>query len=261
MLFKLGSTGPAVTAIQKALGLVADGAFGIKTQSRVKEIQSSKGLTPSGEVDDSTWSIIFPESGIKIQKLKGVLPDSVFSQLEDTIRKFNINSTLRLAHFLAQCAHESGNFRVVTENLNYRADLLKQIFPRYFPEDTSLAYANNPEKIANRVYASRMGNGPESSGDGYRYRGRGYIQLTGKTNYTRFGQYIGEDVLSNPDLVATRWPLQSAAFFFDYNSLWTICDRGPFQPIVEAVTLKVNGGTHGLAERQSHFDRFYTLLK
>ncbi len=148
-----------------------------------------------------------------ISKLKGHIPDSVLAQIPDTAAKFEINTPLRLAHFLAQCGHESGQFRVVNENLNYGAKGLLGIFKKYFPtEDKAKTYERKPEKIANLVYASRMGNGPESSGDGYKYRGRGYIQLTGKDNYTQFDKTVPEDILANPDLVSGKYALMSAAW-------------------------------------------------
>jgi putative chitinase len=123
-----------------------------------------------------------------------------------------------------------------------------------------MQYERKPEKIANRVYASRMGNGNEASGDGSKYKGRGYIQLTGKINYTNFSKFIGEDCVSNPDLVATKYPLSSAAYFFNSNKLWSICDKGSSPDVVTLVTKRVNGGTIGLADRQKHFKEYYNLL-
>ena len=136
------------------------------------------------------------------------------------------------------------------------------IFKKYFPNATlAAAYARQPEKIANKVYANRMGNGDENSGDGFKYRGRGYIQLTGKDNYKRFDVTVPEDITSNPDLVATKYPLASAAFFFNSNKLWAICDQGATPTVVTAVTKRVNGGTIGLADRVKHFNEYYNLLK
>jgi putative chitinase len=197
-----------------------------------------------------------------ISKLKGHIPDSVLAQIPDTAAKFEINTPLRLAHFLAQCGHESGQFRVVNENLNYGAKGLLGIFKKYFPtEDKAKTYERKPEKIANLVYASRMGNGPESSGDGYKYRGRGYIQLTGKDNYTAFGKSIGENIQATPDLVATKYPLLSAAWFFNKNGLHKLADKGATPEVVTMVTKRVNGGTIGLADRLKHFKEYYELLK
>ena len=145
--------------------------------------------------------------------------------------------------------------------MNYSADGLIKIFGKYFLGNLSESYARQPEKIGARVYASRMGNGDETSKEGFKFRGRGYIQLTGKANYTKFTQFIGEDCVSNPDLVATKYPLASAAFFFDSNKLWSICDKGSDDATVTAVTKRVNGGTIGLADRIKHFKEYYNLLK
>jgi putative chitinase len=166
-----------------------------------------------------------------------------------------------LAHFLAQCGHESGGFKAISENLNYSADGLKKIFGKYFPGNLNESYARQPEKIAARVYGGRMGNGDESTKEGYKFRGRGYIQITGKSNYVNFTKFIGEDCVSNPDLVANKYPLASAAFFFDSNKLWSICDQGSRDEIVIKVTKRVNGGTIGLPDRIKHFKEYYNLLK
>ena len=197
---------------------------------------------------------------LNLEKLKGHVPDSVIAQIPDTAAKFNITTPLRLAHFLAQCAHESGNFKAISENLNYSADGLKKIFPKYFPGTLSESYARNPEKIASRVYGGRMGNGDETTKEGFKFRGRGFIQLTGKQNYTNFTKFIGEDCVANPDLVATTYPVSSAAFFFNSNKLWEICDKGADDATVTAVTKRVNGGTIGLPDRIKHFKEFYSLL-
>ena len=133
----------------------------------------------------------------------------------------------RAAHFFAQTAHESGNFTAFSENLNYSAQGLQNIFGKYFPGNLNESYARNPEKIANRVYASRMGNGDEASGDGWKYRGRGALQLTGKSNYQAFADYLKKpEVVTSPDLVSTVYAFESAMFFFDKNKLWSICDKG-----------------------------------
>ena len=167
----------------------------------------------------------------------------------------------RAAHFFAQTAHESSNFKTFSENLNYSVDGLKKIFTKYFPGNISESYARNPEKIASKVYGGRMGNGDETTKEGFKFRGRGYIQLTGKANYTNFAKFIGEDTVANPDLVATKYPLASAAFFFDSNKLWAICDKGADDATVTAVTKRVNGGTIGLPDRIKHFKEYYNLLK
>ena len=194
-------------------------------------------------------------------KLKGHIPDTVLAQIPEVAAKFQINTPLRLAHFLAQCGHESGGFKLVNENLNYSADGLKKIFPKYFTQ-AGLAeqYARQPEKIASRVYGSRMGNGDEASKEGFKFRGRGYIQLTGKSNYTEFDKFVDENILENPDLVATKYPLLSAAWFFHKNGLNTIADKGADDAAVTSVTKRVNGGTIGLPDRIKHFKEYYSLL-
>ena len=197
-----------------------------------------------------------------INKLKGHIPDAVIAQLPDTMKKFELNTSLRLAHFLAQAGHESGGFKAVNENLNYGAKGLLGIFKKYFPtEAKAVLYERKPEKIANLVYGGRMGNGPEATGDGYKFRGRGYIQLTGRDNYTAFSKAINEDLTANPDLVATKYPLLSAAWFFHKNGLHKIADGGATDAVVTSVTKRVNGGTIGLADRIKHFKEYYELLK
>jgi putative chitinase len=275
MLLKNGSKGEDVKKLQEKLGLTADGSFGSGTEAKVKEWQAANGLSADGLVGPGTWTKMFgaapaaavapvasvPPSAFKLDKLKGHIPDSVLAQIPDTAAKFNITNTLRLAHFLAQASHESGGFKAVTENLNYSADGLKKIFPKYFPGNISESYARNPEKIANKVYSSRMGNGDEASGDGYRYKGSGFIQLTGKSNYAAFDKFVDDDILTNPSLVATKYPLASAAWFFNANKLWAICDKGDSDQVVAEVTRRVNGGHIGLPDRIKHFREFWALLK
>lgn len=280
MLLRLGSFGEDVTKLQVKLGVDPIGKFGPKTEAAVKGWQSAHGLTPDGVVGDATWAKMFapvvvesipplqqftPSAPVtqvfKLDALKGHVPQAVIDAIPDTAARFGITTPLRLAHFLAQCGHESGGFKATQENLNYSAKGLCGIFRKYFPSVTvALQYERKPEKIANRVYANRMGNGNEASGEGWKYRGRGYIQLTGKENYKAFDATVPEDITSNPDLVATKYALASAAFFFKKNGLWAICDRGADIATVTAVTKRVNGGTIGLADRQKHFNEFYHLL-
>ena len=197
-----------------------------------------------------------------INKLKGHIPDSVLSEIPSVMDKFGIKTELRLAHFLAQCAHESGNFTVLKENLNYSAEGLTKVFPKYFPTiESTNGYAKNPEKIANKVYGGRMGNGNESSGDGYKYSGRGAIQLTGKQNYTLFDDFVPEAIIETPSLVATKYPLLSAAWFWSRNGLNAIADLGATDDVITKITKKVNGGTHGLEDRIAKFKKFYPILK
>lgn len=198
---------------------------------------------------------------MNLSSLKGKIPDSVIAQIPDVQEKFEINTPLRLAHFLAQTGHESGGFKVVTENLNYGAKGLTTIFKKYFTPESAKEYERKPERIANIVYANRMGNGPQVSGEGWKFRGRGYIQLTGKNNYIAFDKSVEDDILANPDLVATKYPLLSAAWFFHKNGLNKIADEGATDEVVTKVTKRVNGGTIGLPDRLKHFKEYHNLLK
>lgn len=197
---------------------------------------------------------------MNVDKLKGHIPDGVIAQIPAVQEKFEINTPLRLAHFLAQCGHESGGFKVVSENLNYSAFGLQNIFKKYFTAISAKEYQRKPEKIANIVYANRMGNGPQASGEGYKFRGRGYIQLTGKDNYTAFDKTVEDDILATPELVATKYPLLSAAWFFHKNGLNKIADEGATDVVVIKVTKRVNGGTIGLSDRIKHFNEYNNLL-
>jgi putative chitinase len=281
MLLKVGSRGEDVKKLQAKLGLGADGIFGKGTEDAVKSFQTKSGLTPDGIVGEGTWNKLFggqqviaepapvvpvvqtpSVGGLKLERLKGHIPDSVISQIPETAAKFGIDTPLRLAHFLAQCGHESGGFKATQENLNYSAGGLKGIFSKYFKEaGLAESYQRNPQKIASRVYGGRMGNGPESTGDGYKFRGRGYIQLTGKDNYTAFGRAINEDMTANPDKVATHYALLSAAWFFTKNGLHKMADGGATDAVVTQITKRVNGGTIGLPDRIKHFKEYYNLLK
>ena len=198
---------------------------------------------------------------MNLDKLKGHVPDSVIAQLPDTMAKFEINTSLRLSHFLAQAGHESGNFRLVKENLNYSAKGLMGIFKKYFPNEAlAKSYERKPEKIANKVYGGRMGNGDEASGEGAKFCGRGYIQLTGKTNYQAFFKSMELDVNSDPTLVATKYALASAAWFWSKNGLNKLADGGATEAVVTSITKRVNGGTIGLDDRIKHFKEFYALV-
>jgi putative chitinase len=198
---------------------------------------------------------------MNLSKLKGHVPDSVIDQIPGIQEKFAINTPLRLAHFLAQAGHESGGFKVTTENLNYGAAGLVATFKKYFTPESAEEYQRKPEKIANIVYANRMGNSNQASGDGYKFRGRGYIQLTGKENYSAFDKTVEDDILANPDLVATKYPLLSAAWFFHKNGLHIVADTGATDEVVTKITKRVNGGIIGLPDRILHFKEYNNLLK
>ena len=284
MLLRKGDNNEDVKKLQAKLGVEPMGNFGPKTEEAVKKWQSANGLTPDGIVGPATWAKIMGESiqaqvalstptppvvsapapqvaGLKLDKLKGHVPQIVIDSIPEVASKFGINTPLRVAHFLAQCGHESGGFRLTQENLNYSSKGLNGIFKKYFPTELSaVPYNRNPQKIANKVYSNRMGNGSEASGDGYKFRGRGYIQLTGKDNYTAFGKSIGVDICSNPDLVASKYALASAAWFFSKNGLHKIADEGASDVVVTKITKRVNGGTIGLPDRIKHFKEYYHLL-
>ena len=270
MLLKTGSTGDDVKKMQTLLGLKADGKFGPGTEKAVKAWQTAHHLNADGIVGTATWGKMFPAApihtaagsadGLQLNRLIAHIPDAVIHQIPDCAEKFNINTALRLAHFLAQCGHESSGFKATQENLNYSADGLKKTFPKYFPDNLADSYARQPEKIAARVYANRMGNGDEASKEGYKYRGRGYIQLTGKDNYGAFDKSVDDDILNHPDTVSEKYALLSAAWFWNSRSLNALADKGSSDAVVTEITKKVNGGTIGLDDRIKHFKAYYALL-
>jgi len=198
-----------------------------------------------------------------LQEKIGVAADGAFGP--GTMKKameFYKLSPIRAAHFFAQTSHETGGFKAFSENLNYSAQGLQGIFGKYFPGNLEESYARNPEKIANRVYASRMGNGDEASGDGWKFRGRGALQLTGKANYEAFAKFLNNnEVLTDPDTVATKYAFESAMFFFERNKLWAICDKGINDASILELTKRINGGTHGLEDRKTKTYKYYEYVK
>ncbi len=193
---------------------------------------------------------IMPSGGSKI--------DKYVDPLNAAMLEFDINTPSRQAAFIAQIAHESGQFSHIKENLNYSASGLIKTFGKYFNAKTAQQYARAPQSIANRVYANRMGNGDFASGDGWKYRGRGLIQLTGRTNYQSCGQGLGIDLLSNPDaLLDPAIACRSAAWFWKINGLNELADAGKF----ETITRRINGGTNGLEERKFFYERAKKYLK
>ena len=202
---------------------------------------------------------------VSVAQMQQIFPQADESDLGEiceglnaAMAEFGIDSPQRQAMFLAQAGHESGNFSTVEENLNYKAAGLMSIFHKYFPdEDTANAYAKQPEKIANRVYANRMGNGDESSGEGYKYRGRGLIQLTGKDNYDACARALNVDLHSQPDYLETaEGACRSAAWFWAHNNLNKYADADD----IVGCTKRVNGGTIGLEERQHHYESAKSIL-
>jgi putative chitinase len=188
----------------------------------------------------------------ELQQAAGVKPDGIFGPAT-----FKAASALlglsgpKAVHFFAQCAHETGGFKLFEENLNYSAKALHLVFHKYFPDMvTAEAYARKPEAIANRAYGNRMGNGPEESGDGWKFRGRGALQLTGRNNYQLFSAFVNDEtLLQDPEPVAGKYAFQSAIYFFEKNRLWSICAQGLDVETITKLTKRINGGTNGLAHR------------
>lgn len=198
-----------------------------------------------------------------LQQKIGVTDDGLFGKgtITAAMEYYDMTAT-RAAHFFAQTAHESGNFKAFTENLNYGAAGLRSVFGKYFPTaELAAEYERQPEKIANLVYANRMSNGDEASGDGWKYRGRGALQLTGKANYQAFADFLQKpEIMEDPDLVATVYSFESAIFFFEKNGLWKICDEGVSEDTIVKLTKRINGGTHGLQDRTEKTMKFAEML-
>lgn len=200
---------------------------------------------------------------IKLQQKIGATPDGSFGPgtLKAAMVYYKMTPE-RAAHFFGQTSHETGGFHLFSENLNYSATGLKNIFGKYFPGNLSESYARQPVKIASRVYANRMGNGNEASGDGWKFCGRGALQTTGKGNYLAFSLNLNKpEIMINPELVASDYAFESAMFFFEKNKLWAIADKGVNDDTILALTKKINGGTNGLEDRASLTKRYYSWLK
>lgn len=193
--------------------------------------------------------------------LKDLLPEKVYDELPEVGHKFQICTPLRMAHFLAQAAHESMGFKRTEESFAYSKERLLAVFKKYFDKKTASLYVGKPIEIASCVYANRMGNGSEDSCEGWIYRGRGYMQLTGKDNYREFSLRIPEDVTLRPELVATKYPLLSAAWFFATRGCNALADQGAEDDVVKQVRKRINGGTNGLEECYKLFDRYYSFLQ
>jgi putative chitinase len=199
-----------------------------------------------------SFTFNFTKDQLKQMIPKNPYVDQWYKAISEILPEYEINTPKRVAAFLAQCAHESGGFVFLKENLNYKAASLRKVFPKYFPTDELAAqYANKPEKIANRVYANRMGNGDEASGDGFKYCGRGLIQLTGKDNYTFFAGSLDIPVEEASEYLQTfEGAVQSACFFWEQNNLNQWADKGD----ILTLTKRINGGTIGLEDRQKHYE-------
>jgi putative chitinase len=262
MLLKRGDKSEDVKKLQIKLGVDPIGIFGPKTEDAVKSFQSKNNLNVDGVVTKSVWDMIMlsPLPTFDYSKIKGSIPPKIYDELDNVVELFKINTPLRLSHFLSQCAHESMDFKLTIENLNYGADGLLNTFPKYFTKLSAIKYQRSPERIANIAYANRMGNGNIESGDGWKYRGRGYIQLTGKDNYTAFDSFVAENIIEQPELVALKYPLLSAAWFFHKNNLNRISDKGSSVEVITELTKRINGGNNGLKDRIHHFEKYYNIL-
>lgn len=204
--------------------------------------------------------MVSPQNLINITGISDIVKiTSMTNEINDTLKKYDINTPLRIAHFLAQILHESGNFKFMKENLNYSSKGLLTTFPKYFPtEEVATLYARNPDKIANKVYANRMGNGSESSGDGAKFKGRGAIQITGCENYTNLSKDLNVDFIKNPELLeTTKYAMLSAGWFWNKNKLNALADKDD----VLSVTKRINGGTHGLDDRKAKLEKIKAILK
>lgn len=186
-----------------------------------------------------------------LQQKAGVEPDGVFGPNTFRAAKQLLNlSDNGAVHFFAQLSHETGNFKRFEENLNYSAERLVAVWPKRFTAESAKAYHRNPEKIANKVYGGRMGNGDVNSGDGWKFRGRGAIQLTGRFNYQQFSVFVDDhSILENPDSVATKYAFDSAMNFFKKKNIWQLCEEGFSNEVIKLVTKVINGGTNGLGHR------------
>ncbi|MGV8835313.1 peptidoglycan-binding protein [Cellvibrio sp.] len=268
MLLNIGSQGDNVKKVQAHLNMQETGIYCLETKAQVKAWQLTHGLSPDGIVGEQTWGKLCvaainltiskrSHTQIKPETLKGIVPEHLLNQIQDNTTYSKLTDTLHLCHFLTQCAHESGNFTSTEENLNYSAQGLMATFPKYFDKSMAKEYAHQPIRIASRVYAGRLQNGDEESGDGWTYRGRGYIQPTGKCNYEHFANFIREDTVAHPDLIATKYPLMSAYYFFTMHDIWKYCDNASSENI-KKITKIINGGMNGLTERIKLFNEYYS---
>jgi putative chitinase len=273
MNIRRGSSGNDVVRIQNILGLTPDGVFGPMTEREVNKWKLSKGLPTNGVIDSAAWNIMFPTSttnSVNLDRLKGHIPDKVLLEIPLVIEKFKINTSSRMAHFLGQCSHESGGFTLVVENMNYSASQLAKTWPKRFsvdhtklpliPNELARRIERNPQLIANTVYSNRMGNGSPETNEGFNFRGRGYIQLTGKSNYTAFNGFVEEDVIKNPNLVSIKYPLLSAGWFFHTNRINHVSDRGVNNSVISQVTEIINGGQIHIQDRINRTNMFHNLL-
>lgn len=240
--------------------IVVDGASGPATRATIKQFQIDTGLEADGIAGRVTQAALNGDVVSEPDALLTLVPKKFHAALEETFARFEMNTPERKASFIAQCGHESAGFKTFSENLNYSAQSMERVWPKHFNGGNSAAYHRQPEKIANRAYRDRMGNGDEASGDGWKFRGRGAIQLTGKDNYTRFSKAVFGDarVLLDPDMVsAAPCNFLSAGWFWSENDLNRYADS---QDIV-GQTKRINGGTHGLEDRKNRYAKALRVFK
>lgn len=246
------------TLIARGAKITADGIDGPATRKAVKDFPDGKPTPPAAEKPKVVTAGVLSLDTVKSLFPKHKDPAGLCNALTTVLPKYDITGTERIACFLAQCGHESAGFTALIENLNYSSDGLCKTWPKRFTAATAGAYNRNPEKIANKVYCDRMGNGSETSGDGWKYRGRGAIQLTGKDNYTKFAKSCGKTIDEAVAYCETlEGAIASAAFFWRENNLNTrFVDKKDF----EGLTKAINGGLTGLADRKHHYDAAKKLL-
>ncbi len=279
MILKIGSAeAEAIIAVQRKLGLVEDGNFGPKTEAAIKEFQRKNNLTADGIITEAVAILLGIDLKILINTnyqisvgtlklISGMnnipLLTEITKEINLVLIKYEINTPIRVAHFLSQILHESGNFTITKENMNYSSKRLLEVFKKYFPNETIAdQYARQPEKIANKVYAGRMGNGSASTNDGYRYLGRGYIQCTGKETYRSLSTDLGVDFLTNPELLETvKYAALSAGWEWNKNRLNLLADKGNTDEHIKLITKKINGGYNGLIDRIEKFRICEKMIK
>ena len=277
MTLKNGSSGELVKKVQAVLGLKQDGSFGPATESAIKAWQTKNGLTADGIVGDQTLTkmgITIPSANlsgpVNFDLLKGKIPDEILALLPAGFKKYGIDTAIRATHFIAQISHESGGFTIKTETLYYTTPArIVKIWPSRFNLDGSGGkknandYIKDEQKLSEAVYGNRKELGNDKPGDGFRFRGGGFLQLTGKEAYQGYAKYLGKTVGETADLLRSDnfYALDAALWEYCINKkLNAVADQGASEPVLERITKSVNGGLIGLDERREYFNKFYETL-